>query len=310
MAGAIFISYRRDDSRHAAGRLYQHLVQTFPRDRLFIDVDAISPGLDFVTEITSKVEICDALLAVIGPDWLKSIDGNGNRRIDDPGDFVRLEIETALRRDIRVIPVLLDDVTMPREQDLPQALKLLARRNAARLSHARFGLDADVLVQTLLDELHLPVSSRARLPLASDAAARLQSRSGGFFALIATGLTAGVVIAFAMGNILGDAMAYAKFPALNADTVSPLDGPAAIILALIASALLFVSIVSFKLKSTTWRPFIVALFFGSSAIYFLGAVGMFIKFAVGFNNVGTLLFVLAIVAVVVPAVQMVQSLSR
>lgn len=98
MAGGIFISYRRDDSRHAAGRLYQHLVQKFRGERLFMDVDSMEPGVDFVKVLTKTVADCDALIAVIGPGWLDARDETGARRLDNPDDFVRLEIEAALLR--------------------------------------------------------------------------------------------------------------------------------------------------------------------------------------------------------------------
>jgi hypothetical protein len=97
MSGGIFISYRRDDSRHAAGRLVDRLAQAYHRDQLFMDVDAIEPGLDFLKVINEKVAACDVLLAVIGPAWLEARDEVGARRLDNPDDFVRLEIEAALK---------------------------------------------------------------------------------------------------------------------------------------------------------------------------------------------------------------------
>ena len=113
MGGGIFISYRRDDSRHAAGRLVDRLAQIFPRDQLFMDIDAIEPGLDFEEVINEKLEACDVMLAVIGPNWATSRDESGALRLEDPDDFVRLEIAAALKRDIRVIPVLVDGAKIP-----------------------------------------------------------------------------------------------------------------------------------------------------------------------------------------------------
>jgi hypothetical protein len=149
MAGGIFISYRRDDSRHAAGRLVDRLAQTYDRDQLFMDVDAIEPGLDFLKVINEKVAACDVLLAVIGPTWLDARNQSGARRLDDPDDFVRLEIEAALKRDVRVIPVLVDGAEMPRAGELPERLQPIVRRNAVRLAHERFGADAESLVEAL-----------------------------------------------------------------------------------------------------------------------------------------------------------------
>lgn len=149
MAGGIFISYRREDARHAAGRLYQHLAQRFRGERLFMDVDSIEPGLDFVKVLTKTVADCDVLLAVIGPGWLDSRDEAGAPRLAKPKDFVRLEIEAALARDIRVVPVLVDGARMPGEDDLPESLRPLVTRNAVRLAHEQFGADAGRLADML-----------------------------------------------------------------------------------------------------------------------------------------------------------------
>jgi hypothetical protein len=104
--GRIFISYRRQDSNHLAGRLYDRLADRFGTGQVFIDVDAIEPGVDFAKEINRAVAASTVLLAVIGPNWLTAADERGRRRLDNPGDFVRLEIEAALARDVRVIPIL------------------------------------------------------------------------------------------------------------------------------------------------------------------------------------------------------------
>src|SRR5258708_35012303 len=103
-----FISYRREDGSGSAGRIYDHLVQSFGEDRVFMDVDAIEPGQDFVEVIQQAVGSCSALIAVIGRNW-SGLRGDGSRRIDDPEDFVHLEVAAALERGVRVIPVLVDD---------------------------------------------------------------------------------------------------------------------------------------------------------------------------------------------------------
>jgi len=102
MSGQVFISYRRDDEKYAAGRLYDHLSQHFPKNQIFIDVDNLEPGVDFIEAIEASVGSCDALIAVIGKRWLTSTDQEGKRRLDNPEDFVRLEIATALKPNIRV----------------------------------------------------------------------------------------------------------------------------------------------------------------------------------------------------------------
>lgn len=149
MANRIFISYRREDSRGSAGRIYDHLTAHFDRDQIFMDVDTIQPGLDFVDVISSAVSKVDVLIAVIGPDWLSASDTSGKRRLDHPEDFVRLEIATALERNIRVIPVLVEGAKPPRNTELPDNLKLLARRNAIEITHNRFYSDIQRLVRAL-----------------------------------------------------------------------------------------------------------------------------------------------------------------
>ena len=149
MSGRILINYRRDDSLGSAGRLYDRLVDHLSREKVFMDVDAIEPGVDFVEVIERAIGNCDVFVAVIGPDWLTITDDEGRRRLENPDDFVRLEIAAALERDIRVIPVLVKEATMPRTVDLPDNLKSLARRNAIEISHTRFDTDADRLIRAI-----------------------------------------------------------------------------------------------------------------------------------------------------------------
>jgi hypothetical protein len=146
MAKKIFINYRRDDSIATAGRLHDRLAQTFGRKNLFMDVDHIPAGVDFVGYLSSQVAACDVFLAVIGPHWLDAKDDKGLRRIDKPDDFVTIEIAAALNRDIRVIPVLVDGTPMPIAAELPEALRELARRNAVDVRNTQFGRDAEVLI--------------------------------------------------------------------------------------------------------------------------------------------------------------------
>jgi hypothetical protein len=146
MSGKIFINYRRDDSAASAGRLYDRLTTRFPSSGLFIDVDNLDAGVDFVEAIEQNVGSCDVLIAVIGRHWLTSSDENGRRRLDNTEDFVRLEIATALKRGIRVIPVLVDGASMPQSAELPEDLKALARRHALEVSHNRFNTDTERLL--------------------------------------------------------------------------------------------------------------------------------------------------------------------
>lgn len=146
---AIFISYRRDDSEGQAGRLYDDLIRQFGDGSVFMDVAGIDPGLDFRKVIDTNVSSCGVLLAVIGPAWLCAKDETGQRRLDNPLDFVRLETTSALNRDIPVVPVLVAKARMPSPEQLPEELKELAYRNGIELTHARWDSDLQVLVKAL-----------------------------------------------------------------------------------------------------------------------------------------------------------------
>lgn len=171
----IFVSYRRDDSSGHAGRLFDNLVSHFGRERIFMDIDTIEPGEDFVSVIENAVGSCDLLIAVIGQNWLRGTTG-GTGRLDDPNDFVRLEIAAALDRDIRVIPVLVQRAAMPLQRDLPDNLTKLARRNAIELSDLRWQNDVEQLI-TVMDKV-LAKREQARLAKAArDAEAKRQSEA-------------------------------------------------------------------------------------------------------------------------------------
>jgi hypothetical protein len=147
--GGIVVSYRRQESSHIAGRLYDRLADRFGSARVFIDVDAIEPGVDFAEAITRAVTTCEVLLAIIGPHWLDAMDERGGRRLEDPDDFVRLEIEAALTRNVRVIPILVEGASMPDWRDLPESLAGLVRRNAFIVRHESFAYDAERLVTVI-----------------------------------------------------------------------------------------------------------------------------------------------------------------
>jgi tetratricopeptide (TPR) repeat protein len=153
MTGNIFINYRRDESGHVAGRLHDSLAPTFGRNKLFMDVDSIPVGRDFEEYLKSQVAACDAMLAIIGPNWLVAKDETGKRRLDNPDDFVVIEIGTALARNIPVVPVLVDGARMPKASELPDPLKLLARRQAVQVRHTNFSSDAEALVKRLREAL-------------------------------------------------------------------------------------------------------------------------------------------------------------
>jgi hypothetical protein len=149
MGRAIFISYRRDDTEGEAGRLFDDLVRAYGDDSVFMDVAGINPGIDFRKAIDDNVATCGVLLAMIGPNWATITNSSGTRRLDDPNDFVRLEIGSALARDIAVIPVLVHEAKMPTPDQLPENLKNLAYRNSVEITHARWNSDVQLLTQAL-----------------------------------------------------------------------------------------------------------------------------------------------------------------
>ncbi len=155
----VFLSYRRSDTKWAVGRIYDRLAELFDPKSLFLDVSDIEPGDDFADRIQEIVEICDVLLAVIGRNWLTVTDRAGRRRLDDPNDLVRVEIATALKRGIRVVPILVDRVEMPKSSDLPDDLADLSRKNAKKVSFTQFHSDLDSLLRVLEKVLQLPVTA-------------------------------------------------------------------------------------------------------------------------------------------------------
>jgi TIR domain len=145
----IFISYRRSDSAPHAGRLHDRLCDYFGADKVFMDVDDIKPGANFVSLIGEKVASCDALIAVIGKGWLAHNENNGKSRLDDPTDFVRLELQHALQRDILLIPALVEGAEMPHVEDLPAPLSELSQRQAVELSDKDFQRGVDKIIAVL-----------------------------------------------------------------------------------------------------------------------------------------------------------------
>jgi hypothetical protein len=181
----IFISYRRDDSGGYAGRLFDILSTHFGRDHTYMDLDTIKGGDNFAAVIDEKLRQSDALLAVIGEQWLTIAGEDGRRRLEAPGDFVRMEIAKALERKVRVIPVLVGGATMPRADDLPTELRPLALHQAMDLRDAHFHADADLLINLLdkgvpgLDQTWEMKSRRFSLPIAAVLAVALALLVGG-----------------------------------------------------------------------------------------------------------------------------------
>jgi len=152
--GSVFISYRRDDSADITGRIYDRLIEHFSRDIVFKDVDSIPLGIDFRQHLEKALSQCRVLIAVVGDEWMGS--DQNKRRIDDPRDHVRLELELALSRNIPVIPVLVRKATIPAEEALPSSLRSLAYRNGIQVrTDPDFHGDVDRLIKGI--EPHLSV---------------------------------------------------------------------------------------------------------------------------------------------------------
>src|SRR5688572_14998957 len=145
----IFISYRRDDAAGDAGRLADHLNRRFGAGGVFLDIETIDPGTDFVTVLQTTLQQTAAVLVVIGPRWISLRGADGRRRLDDEKDFVRLEVEKALGRGIPVVPVLVQGTPLPRAEELPASIAALATRQTAVLDHAEFHADAERLCDRL-----------------------------------------------------------------------------------------------------------------------------------------------------------------
>jgi hypothetical protein len=159
--GSVFISYRREDSQGQARALFQDLVARLGRDAVFMDVDSIALGRDFRDVLQERLATCDLMLVLIGREWLVGKDSDGRRRLDNPGDFVRLEIAAALKRKIPTTPLLLQSTQMPTAEQLPEDIKDLAYRNGFELSHNRWESD----VQELMKRLGLSPADRVTPPV-------------------------------------------------------------------------------------------------------------------------------------------------
>lgn len=154
MLSPVFISYRRSDTQHVTGRLFARLAPRYLAEaEIFMDVEAIAAGADFVSKLKTSLEGCKICLVMIGPRWLTESNADGQRRIDDPEDLVRLEVAEALARDITVIPVLVDGTRMPKAAELPEPLRPLATRNALTLSHQDFEQDSHAIATRVMKAL-------------------------------------------------------------------------------------------------------------------------------------------------------------
>jgi hypothetical protein len=196
-AARIFISYRRRETAGHAGRLNDRLADHFGDERVFMDIE-MEAGVDFVDQINAAVGSSGALIVLIGEEWLTVTDAAGHRRIEDPTDVHRVEVEAALNRDVRVIPALVQGARMPLEQELPEALRPLARRQAVELSDQRWDYDVDRLIAVLERVLAAAVQPRVgdRLRRLRDGVARALVRHP--WRIYAAGLASGLLLAVAV----------------------------------------------------------------------------------------------------------------
>jgi TIR domain len=145
----LFVCYRRDDTQDAADRLHERLVQTYGAERVFMDADNVPLGVNFVRYISEQLRQCGVVLVMIGRNWSKVTDEAGHRRLDDPADHVRVEIKTALGLGVPVIPLLVQDASMPRANELPEDIRDLAFQNGMPLPRAFWGQSVDKLLRAL-----------------------------------------------------------------------------------------------------------------------------------------------------------------
>ncbi len=230
MGKGIFVSYRRKDTEGEASRLTEELRAALPDVPLFRDVEAISPGEDFVIALERALEECAVMLVLIGPIWLDVTDANGRRRLDDPHDWTRLEVATALRRGIRVIPVLCRGATLPTDADLPDDLDPLVRRQAVEVDNNRWRYDVDQLIDRLAPALG--TRRRASAEKAVAAAAAAPSRGAGWlkgavitFAVIGALVVVGIASEFT-GSTPADPEATGKALDLIARTAQEMQNQA------------------------------------------------------------------------------------
>lgn len=185
MRNKLFISYRRDDAKAEARSIYQHMAQAFGADRLFMDVDSIQKGLDFGEVLETTLRQTAVMIVVMGRTWLTATDESGRRKLDEPADYVHMEIATALANALPVIPVRVDGARLPRSEELPAALRSLTRRQGTVVTHENFdsdihGLEADVR-RFLGDQGGGPNSRRGRAGLIAVGVALLAAVGAGAF---------------------------------------------------------------------------------------------------------------------------------
>ena len=192
----IFISYRVQDTAGETGRLVDDLKQSFADEQLFMDIENLEPGADFVETIEKSLDTCDVFLAVIGPHWAGP---SGVNRINDPNDWVRMEVSTALRRNIRVVPVLVDGAALPKQEDLPPDLHSLLRRQAIEISNKRWRYDTDQLIQFLINSAGIPPLKKQQQPFVPAPPAQKKSKT---WVWVGAGFLLAIVVLGIIGSMM------------------------------------------------------------------------------------------------------------
>jgi hypothetical protein len=145
----IFLCYRREDTQGEAGRLHDRLSAVYGPEWVFMDVDSVPFGVDFVDHIREQLADCAVMIVVIGRSWASTTDRKGRRRLEEREDWVRVEIAEALKRKLPILPVLVQNATMPDAEDLPEDIRVFARRNAIDMTHRRWQADVEQLLQAI-----------------------------------------------------------------------------------------------------------------------------------------------------------------
>jgi hypothetical protein len=256
----IFINYRRDDAGGYAGRLSDTLADYFGHDRVFRDVTGIDYGSDFEQVIAEKLAESGAVVVLMGDNWTSVTDKNGNRRLDDPGDYVRREIAAALQSKVPVVPVLIGEAVMPPQDVLPEDLQELTRRNAMTITDERWSFDVTRLAKVLAIDVPGSVAQR-RLDLL---------RSIALLLLILSGVTATVAFCAALKSLLpaGTALKEAGFTPL-------------------ISAVPFISLLLAGTAALVAAPFMEDVrrryAWAATALAYVGTLGLFVYY--GMRNV-------------------------
>lgn len=199
----VFISYRVQDTSGETGRLVDALKNHFEEDQIFMDIDKIEPGVDFTEVISRSLDICDVMLAIIGPNW-QGKDSNGLSRIKKSNDWVRLELSTALKRNIRVVPVLVDGASLPDVSELPEDLEGLSRRQTYEISNKRWRYDTEQLINFLQQNIGVKPKGRTAQPVAPLPVVQPVRKSGmNIWLKIVLGIFAFIGVLGVIGLIIG-----------------------------------------------------------------------------------------------------------